>query len=241
MYCGSKTIATRTGNTAHAYPLRCKRWSCQTCGPRRRKKLICEALEGQPNRFVTLTVNPSWYNSPEERGQKLVEAWRDFVREWRRLKKGTELQYLAVVELTKLGEPHIHLVCRSSRISQADLSNWMAKRMGAPVVDVRLVKGQREVAKYVSKYISKRPIQLGNLKRYWRSQKYLPMTAKEKKALRKQAEAVWIVDMDRDTYRNLLKTMGKFIFHRFEDDISWTMYPWEGRPPGSEAEIRRLH
>lgn len=240
MYCGSKSIATRNGSTAHVYRLRCKRWSCPECAPRRRRALIAAALEGQPNRFVTITCNPAWFDSPEERGKQLVRAWRDFVREERRLGYVKELQYLAVIELTALGEPHIHLVCRSSRISQARLSNWMAKRMGAPIVDVRLIKGQKEVAKYVGKYISKRPIQLGSLKRYWKSQKYSPMTAKEKKALRKASEAVWIIDMDRETYMRVLAMNNRLIFKRFDDDCSFTLYSFETHPPGDSEHMRRL-
>lgn len=240
-YCGSQTIATRKSGQAHVYSLRCKRWTCPTCAPRRRKRLIAEALEGQPNRFVTLTVNPHWYGSPEERGRRLVEAWRDYVREFRRLNPTKELHYLAVIELTKLGEPHIHLICRSSRIPQAELSAWMAKRMGAPVVDVRLVRGAREVAKYVSKYISKRPIKLGSLKRYWRSLKYLPTSNAEKRRLRRQQQSVWIIDMDRESYLKVLQRNGKVIFKRFEDDISFHMFEWEPDPPGDSEHIRRLH
>lgn len=241
MYCGSKSIATRNGSTAHVYPLRCKRWTCPDCAPRRRRALIATAIEGQPNRFVTITCNPNWFGSPEERGEQLVRAWRDFVREERRLGNVKELQYLAVVELTAKGEPHIHLVCRSSRISQARLSNWMLKRIGAPIVDVRLIKGQKEVAKYVSKYISKRNIRLGSLKRYWKSLKYSPMTAKEKKALRKQSEAVWIIDMDRATYMSILAKNNRLIFKRFDDDCSFAMFAFETHPPGISTDFRRLH
>lgn len=220
--------------------MRCRSWSCPNCAPRRRKQLIAQALQGEPTRFVTLTVNPGWYDSPEERGLKLSRAWRDFVRDYRKRHPARELQYLAVVELTKRGEPHLHIICRSDWINQKDLSDWMRKALGAPIVDVRLVKGVRDVAQYVAKYISKRPIRLGTLKRYWRSALYLDPEIQRRKKLAKLGRSVWIIDLDIETFKRCLKANGHVIYQPRPDDCEWTMYYWENRPPGLSGDIRRV-
>ena len=150
----------------------------------RRKKLISEAKEGKPQRFITLTVNPAWFNSPEERAQKLVEAWRKIRRRFLDLSENNKCEFLAVFELTQLGEPHLHIVQRGSFIPQKWLSEQMKELMGAPVVDIRSVTGSKEVAKYISKYISKRNIKIGTLKRYWRSVRYLKVSRRELRARR---------------------------------------------------------
>lgn len=240
MYCGTTTIAIRKGEEARIFPLTCRSWSCPSCAPKRRRKLIAEAMEGQPTRFVTLTVNPNWFGSPEERGAKIARAWRDYVR-WFRLKyPKRELQYLVVLELTRLGEPHLHIVCRSGWIDQKELSKWMAKSIGAPVVDIRIVKGKKDVAKYVTKYISKRPIKLGTLKRYWRSSGYLDKAARDAKKLANRPEAVWVIDMDAKTYKALLQKLGKFIYEKHPEDCRWRMYPFEPHPPGWGELSRRV-
>lgn len=240
MYCGSKTIATRNGTVARAFPLRCRSWGCPACAPRRRARLIAEAKEGKPNRFVTLTVNPNWYETPAERGARLVKAWRDYVREQRRLHPQRELQYLAVIELTARGEPHIHLAVRGAWIDQKDLSNWMAARMGAPVVDVRLVRGEGEVARYVAKYISKRSIKLGNLKRYWRSTKYLDAALRAARRAARARQSVWIIDDTLAALRAALALNGRIVWHRFDDEACWTMYAFEKHPPGISTLSRQV-
>lgn len=188
------TIVKQKAGKLTVIRLRCKSWGCPDCSKMRRRKLIADALEGNPTRFITLTVNPNWYSSPEERAEKLVQAWRRVRRRFLEAAKGRTLEFLAVFELTKKGEPHLHLVARGSFIPQKWLSQQMRKEMGAPIVDVRAVKGAKEVAKYVSKYISKRNIKIGSLKRYWRSIKYHAKSGAEKKRERNRGARFYILD-----------------------------------------------
>jgi hypothetical protein len=150
------------------------------------------------------------------------------------------MQYLAVVETTKRGEPHLHIITRSGWISQKELSAFMKKHLGAPIVDVRLVKGKKDVASYVTKYISKRPIKLGKLKRYWRSTGYLDAEKRAAERLARKPDAVWIVDADPHTYRKMLGLYGIFTWEKHPDDCRWTMYEFEPRPPGPEHFSRRV-
>lgn len=239
-YCGSQTIAIASAGKAKAFPLRCRSWGCPTCAPMRRRRLIADGIAGAPNRFITLTVNPHWFGSPEERGLRLSRAWRDYVREFRRLHPRRELQYLAVLELTKKGEPHLHIVTRSGWIGQKELSKHMAKAMGAPIVDIRQVRGQSEVASYVAKYISKRNIKLGKLKRYWMSQNYVLAAERERRAAAKAHRAVWVIDVKMLEFRDLMTKMGFVIAAKGLEGIEWRMFDWEQKPPAYANYARRV-
>jgi len=182
------TVVGQNGKDVKVSKLSCKSWSCPDCAPKRRGRLVAEAKEGKPNRFLTLTVNPNWFDSPDERAHRLVIAWRRFAQWFKRKHPTAEFQYLAVFEATKLGEPHLHICFRGAWIYQRTLSKKMNEYIGAPIVDVRRVKSKSAVAEYVTKYISKRNIKFGTLKRYWRSQKYL---AESNTARKKRLNAGW--------------------------------------------------
>lgn len=177
-------------------PLRCRSWGCPQCAPRRRARLIREAEAGEPNRFTTITVSPHWFDSPEERGLKLSAAWRAYVRWFRKKYPKRGLEYLAVMELTGHGEPHLHILCRSGWIDFKELSSWMAEHMGAPHVYVEAIQRKTAVAKYVAKYISKRNIKLGTCKRYWRSMHYLPENNAARRKRLAAGSSFTIIDFD---------------------------------------------
>ena len=167
-------IATLLDDEILFRKITCRSWSCPDCAKFRRRKLVAQARSGNPNKFITLTVNPHWFEGPNDRAARLARAWRDIVREFRRRNPHQEAEYMAVFEATKHGEPHLHIMWRGGFIAQRWLSSQMQKRMGAKIVDVRQVDNQERVAAYCAKYISKRPIRFGNCKRFWRSKNYLP-------------------------------------------------------------------
>jgi len=225
------TIVKVKAENLTALRLRCKSWNCPDCSKMRRKKLIAEAMEGKPTRFITLTVNPNWFDSPEDRAARLVKAWRLVRRRFLALKSNNKLEFLAVFELTKKGEPHLHIVARGSFIPQKWLSKQMQKEMGAPIVDVRSVKGSKEVAKYVSKYISKRNIKIGSLKRYWRSIKYLEKSGAQKRRERNAGATFYILDCH---YWSYVKELQKQCVElkRIGDEFSSGLWPEaRGAPP----------
>lgn len=169
----SGTIVKREGTKYSFFKMRCKSWLCDECAPMRRRSLIAEIKKGNPDRFVTLTVNPHWFDSPEERAAALAKAWRLTVMAFKYRWPNAKVAYFCIFEATKLGEPHLHIAWRGPFIPQSWLSKQMRQRMGAPVVDVRKIRQKKQVAEYVSKYISKRSIKFGTCKRYWRSLSYL--------------------------------------------------------------------
>lgn len=185
------SIVKMVGHNISVFRMRCKSWQCDECAPLRRRALIREAKEGSPNRFITLTVNPAWFDSPDERASKLAAAWRGVVAAFKHRWPGRPVEYMCIFEATKMGEPHLHIIWRGAFMPQKWLSAQMRKRMGAPIVDVRRVRGQHQVANYVTKYISKRPIRFGTCKRYWRSGGYLSKSPRQARRERNAGATFW--------------------------------------------------
>jgi len=159
----------------------------------RRSQLLAKCAAGQPTRLLTLTVNPAVGADPDERLILLANAWRIIVKRLRRERGKGTVEYLAVVEYTKAGEPHLHILLRSGYVPQALLSSWMEELIGAPIVDIRAIRNQKEVIRYVAKYVTK-DIEAGaGRKRYWASGAWEPSW----EAPSSDAEilqAKWVVD-----------------------------------------------
>jgi hypothetical protein len=136
----------------------------------RRRELIRLGLSGNPDTFITLTVNPDRFAGPDERAQRLKDAWSAVRRKACKVYGYTAIPFLAVFEKTKRGEPHLHILARCEWIDQAWLSEQMNTRIGAPIVDIRRINSRKKAAGYVAKYAGKNPERFQGTKRYWRSQ-----------------------------------------------------------------------
>ena len=181
-YCGERCLATSDGPDKVAVTIRCCSWSCADCQEQRKRQLICKAMDGEPNRLITLTSRRTPNVTPELAARALVRAWRLVRRNIKHQRPGEEVHFLAIFEQTKLGWPHLHVLVRSRFIDQAWLSAEMARLTDSPIVDVRAIRNKRGAAKYVSKYIAKAPGKFGTLKRYWTSQRYAVVPYVKKKA-----------------------------------------------------------
>lgn len=173
MLCTEFTLVKKFLNKVEVEPLKCKRWSCEYCNPIRQKRLIRECAHGEPNKLITLTVNPSRYDSPDARARALKDAWTKVRRLAAKELGIKKIPFMAIFERTKRGEPHLHICARGPYLSQDWLSKKMEALIGAPVVDVRAVDQHRNVAQYVAKYIGKDPQPFEGTKRYWRSLDWL--------------------------------------------------------------------
>lgn len=129
-------------------------------------------MDGAPTTFLTLTVNPAQGESAADRAQDLSNAFKILIKRARRKFTKGEIEYLAVFEETKRGEPHLHILLRAPFIPQRWISETMDELISAPIVDIRRVGHKRNVVRYVSKYLAKGPKPFSNLKRYWSSQGY---------------------------------------------------------------------
>lgn len=128
------------------------------------------AMAGQPTTFLTLTSNPHHGADATARAKTLVNGWRILAKRIKRKFKWKRLDYLVVVEHTKRGEPHLHVLLRCKYIPQKWLATQWEELTGARVVDIRKITDQRGASRYVSKYVSKSPARFGKLKRYWATQ-----------------------------------------------------------------------
>jgi hypothetical protein len=107
----------------------------------------------KPNRLVTLTVDPKLYTDPRgayDRTRRTIPKLLNQLR-----KKYGEVECFRVLEVTKKGWPHYHLVMRSAYIPQADLQSRWQSLTGAIIVDVRAIKKSKDVYFYVVKYLAK--------------------------------------------------------------------------------------
>lgn len=172
--CGQWTgcrTDTQTGETWGGR-LWCKSWNCEDCAPKRRKELMAAAAAGQPSTLITLTSPYGCTDTPDEAAQQLVHAWRMVIQRAKRNGIVDELHYIAVFEETKQGWPHLHILARTTFISQKWLSERMREYHNAPIVDIRKVYNARHASRYVGKYVSKAPHRYEGCKRYWRSRDY---------------------------------------------------------------------
>ncbi len=172
MLCGEGTLINLGVNRIRAQVLRCRSWTCEWCSYDRRRQLTAQAIDGNPNTFITLTVDPSRFQTPINRARELVIAWRQVVKRAKSHYRYQSIPYLCVFEATKKGEPHLHILARVPWIKQKWLSDQMLDLIGAPIVDIRRITNKRMVASYVAKYVGKAPHKFGTCKRYWQTKDY---------------------------------------------------------------------
>lgn len=166
------------GDEARAWLVRCNSWNCETCAPLRRRKLQGMARAGNPNMFMTLTTNPHTGQCAFDRARAMTKGWHKLTAQIKRKLGIKSLEYIAVIEQTKRGEPHMHVLLRSKYIDQAWLSTAWENLTGARIVHIRRVDDPGRATAYVSKYMSKTPMRFGRGKRYFRSRLYIPKAAK---------------------------------------------------------------
>jgi hypothetical protein len=135
------------------FSLPCRTWSCRPCAEVKIKKLAVQVQQAEPNRLLTLTVNPALYSSRKE-------AWEETRREVpiliRRLRKRFgDIEYLRVTEVTRKGWPHYHLLVRSAYLPHSVVKDYWAAQTGATIVDIRQVKKSFSAYKYLVKYLAK--------------------------------------------------------------------------------------
>jgi len=176
----------------HARMLFCRSWSCLICRPKRRNQLLAKCASGHPTRLVTLTVSAQAGTTPEDRLKNLARAWRVVVQRVRRRYPSSPINYLAIVEKTLRGEPHMHILVRGPYIPQAWLSACMEELIASPIVDIRRIYNQKHAIRYVAKYVTKDPEKLGTSKRYWCSQAY-EMDTSNKPDPHAPGETPWLV------------------------------------------------
>ena len=131
----------------------CKNWGCPICGRRKVQKYAKKVTAAKPNRLVTLTVNPKQHESPRAAFDATRRSIPKLSAKVRKL--FGEFEFFRILEVTKKGWPHYHLITRSEYIPQPELSRLWNELTGAPIVDVRKLGKTVQAYWYVVKYLGK--------------------------------------------------------------------------------------
>lgn len=169
MFCREAVLVNHEQHRAEAHVLYCRSWRCPVCQPKRRAEVLRLIEAGLPERLITLTTTPDRLEDADARARNLVKAWREIVRRFEKLHPGKKIQYLAVLEATKKGEPHMHIVQRGGFIPQKWLSEQLEELVGAWNADIRYIYNPAKAGRYVAKYLGKDLHQFEGCKRYWRT------------------------------------------------------------------------
>src|SRR5438105_1082105 len=109
------TIAER-GDQPLYTELRCKQWGCTWCGRRRIYALAIRCELAAPTKFITLTTRFSNAQTPRQvydQTRRQVSQLAKAIR-----LRGTEFEYLRILEIHKNGNPHYHLIARCDYVPQ---------------------------------------------------------------------------------------------------------------------------
>jgi hypothetical protein len=138
--------------------LNCKSYGCGTCGPRKaarlRKTIVAKAQELDLTRLLTLTLDPA--NIPlDVDSVKYLRGvvWAKF-RTYLKRKYGKIVVYIAVLEFTKAGVPHLHVLVGRFIPQQWISESWDALG-GGRIVDIRRVYDIHRMGRYLAKYLTK--------------------------------------------------------------------------------------
>lgn len=168
----------------------CKRWGCRYCGEKKAINLGFRVQLADPNKLITLTTNPKVYETPRMAYEDTRRKLADFSKLIR--KEIGSFEYLRILEVTKKGWPHYHLVARSGYIPHSLVSSVWKGLTGAPIVDIRKIKKLENVAKYVMKYLCKQKyIPWTNRRVSW-SRKFFPWKVKAQRGLWQLTARRWM-------------------------------------------------
>ncbi len=135
------------------WPVRCKRWSCPFCARKKIGRLAHRVEDAQPNRLLTLTLDPSRYESPRHAFDQTRRRVPELFRSLR--PKFGPIEYLRVTEITRKGWPHYHCLIRSGFLPHACVRDRWKDLTGAQIVDLRQVQRSFSAYSYLVKYLAK--------------------------------------------------------------------------------------
>lgn len=171
-YCGEQVAVKNENRTLIAVSLKCRSWGCENCQDQRKKQLIAQGMGGAPNIFLTLTYRIRKDKTPDQAALELSRAWRLVRLRLMRKFKWTKLPFLAVVEKTINGWPHLHIMIRSRYIPFQLIRDWMSELIDSPHIWIEKIDNKARVAGYVAKYCGKATQKFDTAKRYWQSRDY---------------------------------------------------------------------
>lgn len=235
MICREWVLVKVLDQVLTAEPLKCKCWHCEYCQPIRCSQLKHLATMGQPDTFLTLTVNPERGIDADERARDLARAWRSLRLRAMRRYGYRSLPFLAVFERTKNNEPHLHILLRCKWLDQKWLSRQMLHLIDAPIVDIRRASTKSKVCHYIAKYVGKEPSSFKGTKRYWTSRDYELPDPREEEAPPWDDVLFKVEKMPLASFLESARLTG-FVVYKVAREVHFLHYDYRdarqiGRPP----------
>jgi len=176
--CPTGTLVGQTGSVTVLAPAYCKRWACHNCGPLKAKKLASRITATTATKFLTLTVRTDPASTPQETLDMMTRSWRALWKRIRRVQGERAKGYVRIVELTKAGNPHLHLALDCAYIRQGTLARWWRELTGSQIVDIRTIRSDHGLARYLSKYLTKAHETISHRRKWSQSSHFLPLLEK---------------------------------------------------------------
>ena len=154
-YCGTGTILVANKHWTHltVVPVRCRNWRCPTCAPALAAMWADKIARSRPQRFLTLTCDPSRFADPDAAYKQMKWALPRLAIQLRKM--NFKFEYVATWELHKSGWPHLHLLIKGTYIPMHLISRlWDGLDVGT-IIDIRSVYSARGAGHYIAKYITK--------------------------------------------------------------------------------------
>lgn len=162
----------------HLFATCCKRWGCAYCARRRIQQLACQTAAAAPNRLLTLTLDPKFFENPKDCWQKTAPKVSELIRKLR-VRFG-DVEYLRVTELHKSGWPHYHLLVRSKYLPFEVVRNLWSELTGGTRVNLEAVTKTFSAYWYLTKYLAKMHNKGWTDRHVSTSRNFFPKTAKTK-------------------------------------------------------------
>jgi hypothetical protein len=227
--CGRRVLRKDSPAFVELKGLSCNQWACGECAPGKRARVRAQALAGEAEKMLTLTVPGKDGESRQQHADRLVVAWALLLKRMRRRNPGRRVEYFWAIEKTKLGEPHMHVLLRCDFIPWQWLRAQWVELMGAHAIDIRQINGTKQRALYVTKYIGKDPEQFGRHKRYSMSKGWiLNKGTPEQEATRWKQDGWEIVE------QSFADAAQGYVSQGYRPDCSWdgiTKFWRPGRSP----------
>jgi hypothetical protein len=189
-------------------------------------------MAGKPLLFITLTADPSAYDSIEHAVRRMTEGLGKMARLLRKRLANHQFEYLAVWEATKQGWPHLHILSPQHWVPKGLLKLLWHQLTGSYIIDIRRIHNPDVAARYVAKYVAKGPAAFKGTKRYRYSRHYLPPSFQLVLPI-DPVSGAWRIDpRDTTTVAKAWRTAG---YHVFQDNFGavYRMPPPEPRRPFS--------
>lgn len=227
------------GSSAWVYPkagrgdwliLGCNRYSCPTCGPKKKRRLVRRIQTARPNKFITLTLPhdrpPATTETDLKTGLRKLTA---------RIRRRQKFEYVRMIEECDDGQPHLHLLARTNYIAWQDLlADWQRSTDDrGQRIDIR--QAHHRSTGYIAKYIQKSRSQDGEFSRqrmsatknFWPQE---PRTPKE-------TEFWKVLPIKIDTTTKLKE----IIETRWLERQRLGLYSFAEREPGEELPEELMH